>query len=67
VFGYFVYRASDPSGPFVRLNSEPIIGTQFIDVTVGAGQIYQYWVTAINSDTSESLFSSPVSVTIPIP
>jgi hypothetical protein len=47
------------------LNPTPVITTQYTDLTVQAGQTYDYWVTAVASDTLESPFSAPVQVTIP--
>ncbi|HTC64977.1 MAG TPA: putative Ig domain-containing protein [Candidatus Saccharimonadales bacterium] len=67
VFGYNLYRAADPYGPYTKLNSALLNVTQFTDLTVVPGQTYLYWVTAVYSDTLESPFSDSVTAVIPIP
>lgn len=65
VTGYFVYRGSKPSGPYTQLNSTPEANASFSDGTVSNGQIYYYFVTAVNSSNIQSAESNQVSVTIP--
>jgi fibronectin type 3 domain-containing protein len=67
VFGYNVYRAQSQYGPYTILNSTPVTTTQYTDVTVQPGQTYIYWVTAVESDTLQSLFSNSFTAVIPIP
>jgi hypothetical protein len=67
VFGYYVYRATDLYGPYLRLNSTPITVTQFTDLGVLPGQTYLYWVTGVDSNTLESAFSNSVTVVVPAP
>jgi fibronectin type 3 domain-containing protein len=67
VFGYYVYRTTNQDGSYSRLNPIPITTTQYTDVTVQPGQTYLYWVTSVDSDTIESLFSNSVLATIPTP
>ena len=67
VFGYYVYRAANPSGPYARLNSAPVTATQYTDSAVQSGQTYLYWVTSVDSNTLESVFSNSVAATIPTP
>jgi hypothetical protein len=62
VAGYHVYRSSSPAGPYSRINTERVSGTQFFDTTgggVGAdagvgGGTYYYGVTSEDSDGDES-------------
>jgi hypothetical protein len=65
VTGYFVYRSSKPSGPFAQLNSSPEATPSFSDSTVSGGQVYYYYVTAVDSSNIQSADSNEVSVTIP--
>jgi hypothetical protein len=65
VTGYFVYRSSKPSGPYTQLNSTPEANPSYSDVSVSNGQVYYYYVTAVNSSNIQSADSNQVSVTIP--
>jgi hypothetical protein len=65
VVGYYVYRGSQPGGPYARLNSSATTSTSFSDSTVSGGEVYYYVVTALNSSNIESTDSNQVSVTIP--
>lgn len=65
VTGYFVYRSSKPSGPFAQLNPTPEAAPTYSDSTVSSGQVYYYYVTAVDSSNIQSADSNEVSVTIP--
>jgi hypothetical protein len=65
VTGYFVYRSSKPSGPYTQLNSTPEANPTYSDGTVSSGQVYYYYVTAVDSSNIQSADSNQVSVTIP--
>ncbi len=65
VTGYFVYRGTKPSGPFTQLNSSPESSPSYSDSTVSSGQLYYYYVTAVDSSNIQSADSNEVSVTIP--
>ena len=65
VTGYFVYRGTKPSGPFAQLNSSPESSPFYSDSTVSSGQVYYYYVTAVDSSNIQSADSNEVSVTIP--
>jgi hypothetical protein len=65
VTGYFVYRSSKPSGPYTQLNSTPEANPSYSDGSVSNGQVYYYYVTAVNSSNIQSADSNQVSVTIP--
>jgi len=67
VFGYNVYRATNVSGPYTKINLTPVTTTQYGDLNVLAGQTYFYCVTALDANTIESIFSTPAPVTVPTP
>jgi hypothetical protein len=67
VVGYNIYRGSVSGGPYTLLTSSPVAGTSYTDLTVQAGQIYFYVVTAVAASGTESVFSNEVSATIPTP
>jgi hypothetical protein len=72
VAGYNIYRASAPAGPYSRVNTELVTGTEFFDtegaVVIaegGAGGGSYYGVTAVDSfgdESAQSLGISPASV-----
>ena len=63
VVGYNVYRRG-PLG-IVRLNSEAITGTSYVDRTVQAGQTYFYLIKAVNAKRAESTASNEIRADIP--
>jgi ABC-type glycerol-3-phosphate transport system substrate-binding protein len=67
VVGYSIYRASTPGGRYTKLNSKPVVGIQYQDTSVEAGQTYSYYVTAVNAINVESRASDAVIATVPTP
>ncbi len=67
VIGYNVYRGSVSGGPYTRLNSSPVSGTQYVDSTPLAGLTYFYVATAVASGNVESTYSNQVPAIMPIP
>lgn len=81
IIGYFVYRATTASGPFVKVSSAPVSEPKFEDPDVVAGVIYYYQVTAVTgalypgnsipvqveSRPSETVFASVGLVTLWMP
>jgi fibronectin type 3 domain-containing protein len=65
VVGYYVYRATQTGGPYMMLNSTPVVETRYIDFTATAGQTYFYVVGALDSSNVQSTYSNEVSVTAP--
>jgi hypothetical protein len=69
VAGYHVYRAGSPAGPYSKINTALITGTEFIDTTGGevgadaggSGGTYYYGVTSEDNDGDESAQSLGVS------
>jgi fibronectin type 3 domain-containing protein len=67
VNGYYVYRGSQTGGPYSRMNSTPQVGTAFTDSSVSSGATYFYVITAVDSNSVESINSSEVQTAIPTP
>ena len=53
VKGYNVYRATNPNGPFTRINESLVAGTNFTDANAAAGN-YVYMLRAVKIETSGS-------------
>jgi len=64
VAGYNVYRLSGSSNP-VRLTNGIVLGTEYTDRTVVAGQTYSYYVTSVDFKGIESKPSSKITATVP--
>ena len=72
VAGYHVYRASSPAGPYSKISSALVSGTEFIDTSGGVGAdagggsgSYYYAVSSEDGDGDESAQSlgiSPASI-----
>jgi hypothetical protein len=72
VAGYNIYRASSPAGPYSKVNTELVTGTEFFDtegavgIAEGGGSGGSYYgVTAVDSfgdESAQSLGISPASV-----
>lgn len=63
--GFNIYRASQPSGPFTRLNSSVDTATVYTDTSVQSGQSYYYTTTAVDSSGTESGYSNVAQASIP--
>jgi hypothetical protein len=68
VAGYNIYRASAPAGPYSRVNTELVSGTEFVDtegavgIAEGGGSGGSYYgVTAVDSDGDESVQTLGIS------
>jgi hypothetical protein len=68
VAGYNIYRASSPAGPYSRVNTQLVAGTEFVDTQGGVGIEAEegssgsyYAVTAVDSGGAESAQSLGVS------
>jgi len=65
VTGYTIYRGTKPNDPSpARLNSEPVAGTSYQDVTVQSGRVYYYTVRALSLER-EGGPSNEVRVIVP--
>jgi hypothetical protein len=65
-FGFDVYRAVDPEGPFERITADPLLGGgttnvvrqyRFVDESVQAGQVYFYYVESISLSGERKRFT----------
>jgi|GEM_PF-2164967 len=57
--GYNVYRSLDESGPYLRMNSEIITDTSFIDTTIDFNTEYFYAIKAV--DATDTCFVTHLS------
>jgi fibronectin type 3 domain-containing protein len=64
IAGYNVYRAPSGTGSFAQVNSMDT-QTGYIDSAVQSGQSYDYYVTSVDSASTESLPSNSTTVSIP--
>jgi hypothetical protein len=72
VAGYNIYRASAPAGPYSKINSELVTGTEFVETQgsvgieeAGEGSGSYYAVSSVDSfgdESAQSLGVSPASV-----
>jgi len=65
VTGYNVYRGAVSGGPYTKVNSTLVNGTNYPDTSVASGTMYYYVVTAVDPDPLESVNSNEISVTTP--
>ncbi|MGR9053289.1 MAG: PKD domain-containing protein, partial [Gammaproteobacteria bacterium] len=61
--GYYVDRATDAAGPFVRLNNAAIVDTQYVDTGLINGQLYVYRIVATDTSGNDSAPSATASAT----
>jgi Fibronectin type III domain len=67
VVGYNVYRAEKSEGPFTKLNSSPIVKTNYEDTGVRAGHTYFYKVAAVDAQGKESESTTQIQAVVPSP
>lgn len=65
VTGYNVYRGSQASGPFTKLNSTLDSATAYTDTSVVSGQTYYYAATSVDANNIESGYSNIATAIIP--
>jgi len=65
ISGYKVYRGTQSSGPYSKLNSSLLAGTSYTDANVQSGATYYYVSTAVNSSNVESGYSNQATAVIP--
>jgi hypothetical protein len=63
--GYNIYRGTQSSGPFAKINSSLDTATVYTDGTVISGQVYYYVTTAVDSSGAESGYSNLAQAVIP--
>ena len=64
VSGYHIYRGTEASGPWSRLNGTALVDTVYSDGDLTAGAAYYYVVTALDTDGDESVHSESASVVL---
>lgn len=64
VSGYNVYRGTVSGGPYAKINSVQVPGLDFTDISVQAGGVYFYVITALLGN-AESSFSGQAEALIP--
>lgn len=57
VAGYNIYRSVRPDTGFVKLNSLPLADSFYIDISVGKGEEYYYFLKTVNDSLRESVAS----------
>lgn len=67
IAGYNLYRATAAAGPFAKLNTSLVPATSYVDTRVTSGQTYYYVATAVDSRSSESVYSGQASALVPSP
>lgn len=68
ISGYNVYRGTNSSGPYSKINSVGLIAsTLYTDASVKSGQTYYYVVTAVDSSGAESGYSNQTQAVVPFP
>jgi hypothetical protein len=65
VVGYYIYRRTTSGSYGSPLNGTPQSGLTFVDNTVANGTTYFYVVTAVDSNSQESVHSNEVTAVIP--
>jgi hypothetical protein len=64
VTGYYVYRAVG-AGSYTQLTTTPVTATTYTDTTVQAGQSYNYAVTSLGPNNTQSAYSNIAFAAIP--
>jgi len=64
VAGYNVYRSTGSGNP-IKLTNGIVLGTEYTDRTVAAGQTYSYYVTSVDLKGIESKPSGKITATVP--
>ena len=67
VAGYNLYRGTHSGGPYTRLNSSLLDGTNFTDGSVASGATYFYVAKSVDGNSRESSPSNEAKVEIPNP
>lgn len=62
VFGYHVYRSTDPAGHFTRLTSDLVGGGRFVDNAPPSGAIYQVRAVTLTLGPSGSFYNASQGV-----
>jgi hypothetical protein len=64
VAGYRIYR-QDPGGEYLLITAEPVIGSEYLDQALPGGQIYSYFIVAVDGAGNQSEASDATEVRVP--
>ena len=64
VVGYRVFR-QDPGGEYHEITTEPLAGSEYLDRNLPGGQIYRYYVVAVDGAENRSEASDSVEARVP--
>ncbi len=67
VAGYNVFRSNAAAGTYVKLNSDLLVGSTYVDTTAPASSTVFYQVVAVDSSENASDASTPLSITTSAP
>ena len=62
--GYWIYRL-DPGAGFHAINSELVLGSEYLDSEVASGSTYRYYILAVDSRDNQSEASEEIEVRVP--
>jgi len=65
VIGYNVYRGTTNGGPYSKINSVLVAGTQYTDTTVANTTTYYYVARAVDASNHESVNSNQAIASVP--
>ena len=63
LWGYNIYSSNNTGGPYTKINSSPVINSQYTDSPLYGGGTYYYVVTAVDAGTNESDNSTEANAT----
>ena len=64
VAGYRVYR-QDPGGEFLLVTPEAVAGSEYLDQELAGGQLYAYYIVAVDGADNPSDPSATVEARVP--
>jgi hypothetical protein len=62
--GYWIYR-QDPSESFRVVNTELVVGSEYLDRDLASGLIYRYYILAVDAQGNQSAASEEIEVRVP--
>ncbi|HZQ66938.1 MAG TPA: choice-of-anchor D domain-containing protein [Terriglobales bacterium] len=65
IIGYYIYRSNSSGSYGAPLNSTPQAGLSFTDSSVQSGSTYYYVVTAVDTNSQQSIHSNEAVAVIP--
>ena len=62
--GYWIYR-QDPGAGFAAINTELVVGSEYLDSEVASGLTYRYYILAVDAKGNQSQPSEEIEVRVP--